>query len=344
MALEYRMEGERFRFDRLACLRSAHFHNSCQACVDLCPEGAFFLDRGRLSLRLEACSGCGVCVGGCPSEALELPFFDPNAYVAKWKGVEEVELSCKRDIPCLSLFRPQHFAALLLESQEVACDLSHCEACPLNPEGATLQSIRGRIQEAERFVAALGIERRMKERAYQPQPSRRRFFKAIFEKVTPQECPPREEGIPPSTTLLKEWVRSHLPHLPKKRLPTTFSFLASWAIDERRCDNCGECIQFCPTQALVSAKDGRAIWFVDGACIGCGICSQVCKSDALGPQEEVDLVAWAHNRGRELVEHTIAICRECKTPFAFKGDPICARCKGFVEEFGDIFKLAREES
>jgi len=346
MSLEYRVKGEAFGFDTLKCLRTDYYHNDCQKCLQICPQNAFFFDRSKLTVDLQQCTNCGVCLGVCPTEALSLEFFDPNDYIV---GLgQEVELSCKKDLPCLSVFDVQHFARILLQSQSAACDFSHCEECSLNPEGKTLASIKERMREAEEFVQALGIEKRFEEFSYEP--DRRGFFKSIFKatKELTQDESTSElhtplNRIPVKNTLLKNAIKQHYKELQNTTLPTTFSFLANKRI-EQSCNNCGECVQFCPTDALFSAKEGTAIWFMAGKCIACGICNDVCEPKSIVNESEIDIVEWAFDRGKELIEHHIEICTECKTPFSYKGgELICDRCKSFVEDFGDIFKLASEE-
>jgi len=346
MSLEYRQSASHFTFDALRCLRTDYARNDCRECIEICPTEAFGFDRGRMVFKNEACIGCGVCVGVCPTEALSVEFFDPAAYAASLEG--EATLSCKKDVPCLSLFDTPHFAAMLLGCEEVRVDLSHCAECPLDPRGRTSESIRKRMAEAERFVAALGLERRFKEESFQS--DRRRFFQALAQKLTNDETPARQETSTPKSRypakldLLKSRIRSLAPKLPRREIDAGFSFLSDKTIDEMACDNCGECIKFCPTEALFWAKEGTAIWFVPGRCIACGICSDVCEPNAVGQKDVIDIVAWAFDRGKELVEHTFEICSECKTPFAYKGgDPICGRCREFVDRFGDIFKIAGDE-
>ncbi len=346
MSLEYKVRGDAFSFDTLKCLRTDYYHNDCQECLKICPEGAFYFDRTKLTIDLQRCTNCGVCLGVCPTEALSLEFFDPNGYIL---GVgKEVELSCKKDIPCLSVFDVQHFARMLLESDRVACDFSHCKECALNPEGKTLESIKERIKEAEDFVKTLGVEKNIEEFTFKS--DRRGFFKSIFkatkelsEDMDISELMTPLNRIPVKNTLLKNVVKQRYKELQNTTLPTTFSFLANKHI-EQSCNNCGECVQFCPTDALFSAKEGTAIWFMAGKCIACGICNDVCEPKSIYNEETIDIIEWAFDRGKELIEHHIEICTECKTPFSYKGgELICDRCKSFVEDFGDIFKLASEE-
>ncbi len=341
--MEYKQKGKLFTFDLLRCLRTDYFHNDCQECVGICPENAFFFDRGRLTIDFDRCTNCSVCLGVCPSEALYLEFFDPNDYVLK----NETHLSCKKDLPCLSAFASEHFIAIALRNGKLACDLSHCEGCHLNPENRTLASIKKRLEEAKRFLAETGSEAVIEEKPYQEE--RRGFFKAIFSaarEVGKEESLSQMRGdldrVPLKLTLLKNSLKLASKELPNKEVGTEYSFLANKSIDEH-CTNCGDCVQFCPTSALFASSDGAAIWFVAGKCIDCAICNDICKPKAISDRATIDLVAFAFDRGEELIHHQIEICKECKTPFAYKGgEMLCDRCKSFVNEFADIFKLASD--
>ena len=47
--------------------------NGCGTCADeRCPVGAIKVVEDKASVDLERCIGCGLCVSGCPNEALRL--------------------------------------------------------------------------------------------------------------------------------------------------------------------------------------------------------------------------------------------------------------------------------
>ncbi len=344
--IEYKQKGELLELNLLKCLRTDYFHNDCQECMQICPKEALFFDRSKLSVDFGQCTNCGVCLGVCPTEALSLDFFDPNEYILQ-QNEPEVVLSCKKDIPCLSALDSEHLATLLLRKERVACDLSHCEGCELNPEDKTLASIRKRMEEAQRFIQEMGLDKKLEEASFEE--NRRGFFKALFQsaKQLGQESLKAQtqaiDRVPTKQIFLKNSLKSQISQIPNTTLTTNYSFLANKAIDEQ-CTNCGDCVQFCPTDALFFAKDGTAIWFIAGRCIDCDICNDICKPRSISDKEQIDLVTWCFDRGEELIEHQFEMCQECRTPFPYKGgEMVCERCKSFVQDFGDIFKLASEE-
>lgn len=52
------------------------------------------------------------------------------------------------------------------------------------------------------------------------------------------------------------------------------------AIDYRVCDQCGDCIPACPTQALTRAKVGAVLLKKD-LCVGCFMCMGYCTKNAM---------------------------------------------------------------
>ncbi|MDN5325981.1 MAG: pyruvate ferredoxin oxidoreductase delta subunit [Moorella sp. (in: firmicutes)] len=46
--------------------------NNCLACWLFCPEGCFEREERAVTLNLDFCKGCGICVVECPRQALAL--------------------------------------------------------------------------------------------------------------------------------------------------------------------------------------------------------------------------------------------------------------------------------
>ncbi|MRJ03252.1 MAG: 4Fe-4S dicluster domain-containing protein [Epsilonproteobacteria bacterium] len=342
--MEYRVGEGPFSLERLRCLRGDHYHQGCQACHDICPTGAFSLERGKLEIDLDRCLLCSVCLGVCPTEAIELAFFDPNDYLDRVQKLPTIRLSCQGgEIGCLSAFDTPHFARALLHHERVECDLTRCGECPLNPEGRTERSIEERIGEAERFVAALGIEKRVERTSGERERRNlRHIVRALVDStLSTHREEKRSQRVPRKIGRLRELIGEMASSLPRKEVGGEYSFLSEKRIGEE-CDNCRQCTLFCPTGALFEAKEGRAIWFRSGDCIACGICHQVCMPGAIRGEEEIDILHWASGGERELIEHTIITCRECRTPFPSRGDLLCSRCREFLHQFGDLMGLAAD--
>ncbi|WP_187647532.1 4Fe-4S binding protein [Nitrosophilus labii] len=346
----YKQNTELFEFDLLKCLRTDYYHNKCSQCIDICPENAFIFDRGKLRLDESKCKNCAVCVGVCPSEALSVNFFNPNGFILSLKE-EKVTLSCKKDTPCLSVFSSQNFISLALRKDMVSCNLFHCEGCELNKDNKTFESIAQRIEEANRFLADIGTLKEIKVEAEEIKSERRALFKKLFnsakelagEGIDVKELANVRNRIPIKNIILKNSIKKEIQNFKNTQISTHYSFLSNKEISYDLCNNCGDCVKFCPTDALFYSQDSTSIWFQSGKCIACGICNDICEPKAITNKDDLDLIEFAFDRGKELVSHTLEICNECKTPFPYKGgELICERCKSFVNDFGDIFKIAAD--
>jgi len=346
----YRQSSDLFEFNLLKCLRTDYYHNSCSECVDICPEDAFIFDRGKLRLDSNRCKNCSVCIGVCPTEALSVSFFDPNGYILSIKD-EKIFLSCKKDTPCLSVFSVQNFISLALRKNSVVCDLSFCSDCELNKNNSIYDPIIKRVDEANSFLEEIGVLKEVEIENEKRENPRRLLFKKMFnttkelikEDIDIKVLSDVKNRAPIKNIVLKNSIKKEFQNIKNSIVSTNYSFLSNKEISFELCTNCGDCVKFCPTEALFYSQDGRSIRFLSGKCIACGICNDVCKPKAITDKEDLDLIEYAFDREQELVLHTFEICSECKTPFPYKGgDKICQRCKEFVDQFSDIFKLAAD--
>ncbi len=346
----YRQKSRLLDFDALKCLRGDYYHNDCTECVDICPEEAFVIERGKLSLEEKECTSCGICVGVCPTEAVTVEFFDPTAYVESRLSEETLYLSCKEGIPCLSVFAVEHFISMGLEKKSVVCDLSGCAECEMNTGSKVLDSIKERIEKSKGFLEAVGTEYEIQIRdSFDPKASRREFFKKLVHKFSVSNRTRNDSSYvnrpeaPSKTRLLRDSLKRSREKIKNSVIKSEDArFISFKSIDKDLCTNCADCIKFCPTQALFHSGDTLSIMFRAGDCIACGICNRICQPKALSEREEIDLIEFAYERNKELVRHELKICKECKTPFVYRGDEICDRCKDFVSKFSDIFKLASD--
>lgn len=52
-------------------------------------------------------------------------------------------------------------------------------------------------------------------------------------------------------------------------------------IDPDTCIACGECVEWCPAEAIEESGDGSAVVINDERCIGCGECLTICRNNAV---------------------------------------------------------------
>lgn len=352
---------ELFAYSGTNCIRNDYYYNACQKCLDICPEDAFHIVRNKLTLFSNECISCGACMGSCPTEALTLLSFDTNAFVSSFKEREDKLLSCKKSTSCLGSFDAQHYIAMALTSEEMPqCDMTHCQECALNKGQKVEGFIRGEINKANEFLLACGTESSiltLDEKA-QEENAKRMIFKAAVKNIkeaSQEENPkqlsmtleyqknPNKSGVPLKFMQLKNALKENLPKIKVTKHATNFNLFSKKEISFEACTNCGDCIRFCPTEALLNTLDKQGINFNVGNCIGCGICEHICKTDAIKTTQGIDLVEFAYDRGQELVHYEMVMCHECRCPYPYRGgDPICDRCADYRVDFSHVFTLAKD--
>lgn len=348
-----------FTFTATRCLRNEYFHNDCHICIDLCPKNAIQLVRNKLTIFDHECVECAGCIGSCPTESFEIESFDPNEFAASYALNNTPTVSCKISTPCLGVFDVEHVLVMVLRSGENAlCDLSHCAACSLNEQGRMERAIRERMDEANFFLTQIGVEKQMKMiDVPEKEAPRRGLFRKGLEKakgamgkdaVAVKSMTASHHGtvgmlIPLKRIMLKNSLKEYVGNMSETKSTDASSLFFNKQIDFDTCTNCGDCTQFCPTDALFASSDKQGIYFSQGKCIGCGICEDICKPNAITKKEEYDLISVAFDRAQLLVRYAMVMCSECRCPYPYKGgDPICDRCAGYKKEFSTMFTLAKD--
>lgn len=348
-----------FSYTGTRCLRNEYYHNDCRICIDLCPKGAFHIVRNKLTLFDNECIGCAGCIGSCPTEALEIDSFDPNGFAAAYQHQNIPSISCKVSTPCLGVFDIEHFAVMVLRGEKsIQCDMSHCSECALNTSGVLESSIRSKIDETNRFLESIGNEQRVETiEEKEEQTQRRALFRKGFEKLKESVVEESTAHIAMTTAhhklpdmkmplkriLLKNSLKEVVGNLAQTTYEGESTLFFNKQIDFQACTNCGDCVQFCPTDALFSTSDKQGIYFAQGKCIGCGICEEICKPNAITKKNEFDLVSIAFDRAELLVRYEMVTCHECRCPFPYKGgEPICDRCESYTKQFSNMFTLAKD--
>lgn len=327
-----------FTFDRLACLRNAYANNDCKICLEVCSYDAFVFEEGKLRLIAARCTQCGVCIGGCPTHALSLYGFSIDHALEKLKNEENMVFTCKESSPCLAAFSVEAWSVLLLEGgRDIFCSLCVCKECPLNVSQHIHALIIQRIEEANRLMVELDKAQRIKIlEARNAKPSSRRTFFKTFIKPSANT---KEPSVP--LLRLKKALKSSLDDTKQITEPLAFIHQKKISI---ACDNCKECVQFCPTQALSYSTDQSKILFQMGKCIGCFICESICKQKAINTENApFEIMHFAYDRAEILIEHDLQVCLTCKCAFSYKGGKKeCERCASFEKEHAELFILASQ--
>lgn len=346
---------ENFTLVATRCLRNEYFHNDCRLCIEICPKDALDVVRGKLKLDKDSCVECSGCIGSCPTEALEFSGFDPNNFTINYSEKKEL-ISCKSSTTCLGVFDSEHYIAMALRSKDdVRCDLSHCDECVLNIDNNIKSAIESKIDIANRFLEQISQDVKIVKEYEKQEDGKRALFKKGFTKI--KEVIKEEDSTEAITTLHHKQLDTKLPlkriilknslkelEITESKLDDGLGLWFNKQIEFEACTNCGDCIQFCPTDALFATSDKQGIYFSQGKCIGCEICIDICKPKAINHKiDGLDLVNITYDRSELLVHYDLVMCNECRTPYPYKGgEPICDRCKDFVANNSDMFALARD--
>ncbi|NPA53233.1 MAG: 4Fe-4S dicluster domain-containing protein [Aquificae bacterium] len=360
------MGENRIQLNFYDCLHVYYKDSSCQKCVEICPiDNTVVYENDKIKVNPENCISCGACVGVCPTEAFSLRDFSVKELFYKMTQERDCLISCKKNVPCASVFDVQYLISLALKNEDdIVIDLGYCEECQI---GHIKEKIKENINEANYFLETLNWPYRVKEEniKYKPQEEtktkeRREFLKrfgkttaglafwALMPKVDFETKEDEKEFknivqekiLPDKRKVLIEALKEKdIDYSNKEVLVEKISFTSDKWIDNYKCTNCSVCYNVCPTSALRAGEDRLKILFEPSICIKCKICHEVCPEDCLYLAEKLNLKTFLEEV-KILAEHVMIACEECLVPFSYKGDTtICPRCRQLEDEIRDLLQL-----
>ncbi|SNZ08977.1 4Fe-4S binding domain-containing protein [Persephonella hydrogeniphila] len=354
----------RVRFNINDCVHVYYKDSSCRECINICPiEDVLSQDDYKIILNAEKCVSCGACVGACPSEAFSLDGFELERFYRDFLSQKENVLSCKINLPCLTVLNVEYIVAIILEKKEdLIFDTGHCSKCFV---GDLLEEINKKVEEANYILEKLGVENRAVirelslEREEKKEKERRAFLKnfgkaaagitfwalmprvSSFEEVKeqPKNIVEEKVGIPKRKILIEALKNQNTDYSDVKLEVDKISFTSDKWIDNTKCTNCSVCYNVCPTGALKAGAERLKILFEPKLCIKCKVCHDVCPEDCLHLKDTLNVNTFL-NETEVLAEHVIIPCEECLVPFSYKGDTtLCPRCRELEDEIRDLLKI-----
>jgi formate hydrogenlyase subunit 6/NADH:ubiquinone oxidoreductase subunit I len=342
-----------------ACVRAVSKFSSCKNCELSCPCDAIMIEDEKLpSINLSACVGCGACVGVCPTEALVVDDFHVIDFFFDFVSQEENLLSCRKNLPCLSILHVEYIISLASVKKGLVFDMGHCETCEIASTCKPL--IESHAEEANYILEA--IEQPLvdlKDIAYEVLQSddeaadRRSFFKAINLKNAFDAKAKFERSVEVSEDAFVDLTLSsaQIAQLRKKELsdkrkllfsalkkidkPSVFhvldadelSFSSQKLFDKESCTACQMCYRICPTGALSSDIRNSKIDFDPFMCVKCHLCHDVCEPDSLSLSGSYNIKELFEPSVQRLVNFRVKNCDECGSIFtSLHGESICRRC------------------
>lgn len=347
--------------DILHCLNLKHRGAACTRCMEICPAQAITVDGPTLSVDLDQCLGCGLCLHACPAEVFETKRWSERTPLANVEELETegVEFFCKLhphpetgqrksgglQIPtCLAAMSPGAWFELGLK-QTVRLRLDACAECAL---ANAVSAIEAAAATANDWLHDAGYEPRitclhavddLEKLVKRPvisgervRMTRRGFFRSLFATTEPQS----EDAEPADLTWTGEESPKNQPRLPAwlahaarayaQNARSSAEVTAVWpaiTISEA-CVNCNACTSHCPTGALQSsfAPAGFAISFNPGQCVDCRICWASCPVGAITRAQQPTAEPFER---RPIIARQVESCVHCGRP-AQTDRTICHWC------------------
>ena len=349
----------KLEFDVGSCVRATSKFSECTKCVDVCPVSTIEIVDNIPAFTPSACIDCGGCVGVCPTESFSLNDFSSVNFFFEFLESQNSHLSCKSELPCLSVLSVEHLIALVLASDELlSMDVEGCQ-CGGDSDKLTLQ-INANIEEANFVLESISdkqieiksveIEANEEEQEISDRrsflslktavKSKQSFDEAVdadelkaFELDSDVIAKIKDKKIPDKRKLLFS-VLKRLDKLPSYDVLATedISFTSQKFVDES-CTNCQICYRICPTGALSSDKRFSAINFDAMMCVKCHLCHDVCEPNAIHLQAGFEIKELFEPTQRVLATFNIKRCNECGNNFTYKGGLLeCERCRLEEEE------------
>jgi len=298
--------------------------DGCQACVEICPQGAYRSQSGRIHFNKDLCVPCGRCVSGCPTEAISNPSTTPGMLAAQIRAIighddapVGIRFVCSRAlappspsgwhdivVPCTGMVPGGWLlTALLMGAGSVTALTCADGGCPLELDahsGAAIDFARAVLSAAELDLDSVPSE----------------VGERIGEPVA------REEFMAPFTYAGSVDVMLALGAISGVALDVEHgdANLGVVVIDPDSCTLCAQCAQACPTSAIQAGSEGTtvALSFDATSCTNCGQCTLVCpeiERGAIAVSGKVDLETLRAGR-RTIIEGEVLVCESCGKPIA----------------------------
>lgn len=285
------------------CLAVKRSRDACTLCRDTCPHHAITIRR-EVEIDDVDCTGCGLCVQVCPSEALE-----PNLRIRPGLPLRCSQVAGDaQSIVCLGRLRPTDMLRLAGKQNDVRLARGNCHDCPVGT-AAVLEAIAEVSDDAQQLAALHGRELRVQieetdrfdETGLGRAVSRRDLLRGGFQNLqlgAADVLAPLDPGGEEDDSLpLEMQARFRTIEAAEPDEDTPVPWKLPRIADG--CIMCPVCTQICPTNAF--SRDFQPI-DVDGAvlrldperCVGCDACVDACPVNVISMDSEI---SWGELSG-----------------------------------------------
>jgi ferredoxin len=302
-------------YHREHCIAAKQSVAACHVCKDVCPHEAITLKRF-VEIDDVDCTGCGLCVQSCPSQALESKVnFQPGAPVK----CSQVKGSAQ-GVQCLGRLSPTDLLRLAGTKNKVTLVRNDCANCKIGTqkipevleqnilEAKTLADFRKRelsfeILQQEKYDATDNPDKI----------SRRELLRGGFRSLqttAAEALAPLDPGDAKEVSLPREMQRQYAVIESAKPEPTQN---VPWVLPRVKdgCIMCPVCTNVCPTKAFsrdFKPKDkegnelgGSVLNLEPDRCNGCNACVKACPVKVISLDTNV---TWEElSAGKEIAFH-----------------------------------------
>ena len=342
-------------FDISSCVRATSKSSQCTKCEDVCPVSTIQIIDNIPAFTPADCIECGGCVGVCPTDAFSLGGFSNIDFFFSFLESKQDELTCKKDLPCLSVLSVEELISLALASEkDIKLNALTCR-CGGDSDKLT-NIIEQNIEEANYILSSFSskklisqgsseiIEPAQEEKLLQ----RREFFSlksavktkhSFDEAVSSDELKEfaldtdtidkmKQKIVPDKRKLLYSLLkRTDKPESYEVLASDDVSFISQKVVDDS-CTNCQICYRVCPSGALSSNGRFSLINFDAMLCLKCNLCHDVCESDSIKITEGFNVKEFFEPSKKQLIKFDVRRCNECGNNFTYLGGEVaCNRCQ-----------------
>lgn len=297
------------------CLAVTQSKAACHACLDVCPHDAVRIERA-VTIDEVDCTGCGLCVQVCPSQALEPKVGYQAGASVRCSQVE----GDAQSVVCLGRLQATDVLRLAARRGEVTLAHGDCSHCSIGT-AQVLQELERVTADAQALAAEHGrsvdirVERLDRFDAdHEPEAVSRRDLitgglrnvrRSAADALAPLEGILRLEPDPSEQPALPRELgrRYHAIALARPE-PTK---LVPWRLPrvDDGCILCPVCTRVCPTNAFSRdfrpEEGGGTVLRLDPErCVGCDACVNACPVKVIAMD---DAVTWGELSGGTLTAY-----------------------------------------
>jgi ferredoxin len=290
------------------CLSAGKSADVCSACRDACPHSAITITK-RVEIDDIDCSGCGLCIQACPSQALAASASHQPGRALRCSQVK----GSGQSVHCLGRLQPSDLLTLAGGSEQVRLIRNDCASCKVGTpavldalaetgaDAAAIAALHGRKLELD-IVETDSFEDRSAENR---ELSRRQLLTGGWNSVRQGAADllaPLDPGDAADNSLPAEL--QHRFELISSAAPAGEQPVP-WVLPRvaESCIMCPVCTNVCPTDAFERefASDGSSVLqLAPDRCTGCGICVTACP---VGVITLDSAVSWAELSGGVTTVH-----------------------------------------